>query len=173
MKRTLDELLESLDDGTIDDDTLAESLLQAVVGQEDGCLLLVPLVKGYVISRRRNEVRALEPRSGCRSAGSLDIRSSSRPVAEIVARRKQLMAKRIYCGPEHGYVLWGEATAAQHRDRAASLRVLSFQVDRTAQLHDRAAEILEAAGAQSLNSAASLRADLFNGVDVKELKNEL
>jgi hypothetical protein len=63
------------------------------------------------------------------------------------ARRKLLDSGFALDGD---WVLWGDATPAQHRQRAEALRKLAAGTLATARRHEEAAELIEAAGATCL-----------------------
>ena len=58
--------------------------------------------------------------------------------------------------PDGTRVYWGEATAAQHEERAESLESMAAGTIETAGLHRRAVELIRSSGGENLREAATL-----------------
>lgn len=70
-------------------------------------------------------------------------------VDEALSDRQQLMDKGFFLD-DGRWVLWGDATPADHRQRADWLHKMANGYMRTAEEHEHAADLIEAAGVSCL-----------------------
>lgn len=149
-------LVREMDDGR-DSVSLADALMDRLLAMRKASLRehLFPIVLNAVIDLRRNDVREAERRA---VAPPPDV-----DVCEPASEVKRLLDAAFFSPAREGLVLWADATAEDHRSRAAYLRKMAEGTLRTAKTHERAAEIIQAHGVGCL-------ADLGEGFDPKDLE---
>ena len=77
--------------------------------------------------------------------------------AITVPEMARVLTKGSFCLSDGRWVTWGQATAEDHRDRAARQRVLAGTILDDAERHDRAADAIEAAGVRCLDDLEQAR----------------
>lgn len=129
--------------GEPDDEQFLNLVVSSLIRQEDPVRMLLPLVRGYLLGRRRAMVRALEHSAWREENDEADeqrgpiIRVRGENGTEATARTNPSMRLRllplldelIYV-PGHGRVRWGQATIEQLRTRAEMYEEQRIQLDR-------------------------------------------
>lgn len=105
-----------------DDSEFVRLVVSSLIAAEDPAALIIPLVRGYLLGRRRAVTRTVEhavwrntrpepePSRGARAV------SASNPA--MLLRLRPLLNEMIYV-PGAGNVRWGDATVTQLRERIA------------------------------------------------------
>jgi len=139
----LEDLMEGFSASGMDLETITEALLNEVVAMSAAEMRqeLRPLLRNYARMWERSVTRAAE-------SAYQEARTGGVPV-DSTAAQKELFNTHFF-SPLRGYVLWGEATIADHRAYAAMQRKLAAGAIRTAERHEEAADECEAEGVNCL-----------------------
>jgi hypothetical protein len=126
LETTLDGIVQT-HAGEADDNAFLQLVISTILAEENPARLLLPMVRGYLLGRKRGIVRAVEqatfretrpddttaePRVRVRGAAAV---AATSPV--MAARLAPILDEVIYC-PGYGRVTWGAATVDQLRARA-------------------------------------------------------
>ena len=132
-------IVEVLETGEEDDDQAAKKIIDLTLGRHRKLapMILHGIVADEVRRIRRNHVRKLERGGGSRRSGA------TTEAADPVAARAAWLAEGFYI-PSKGRVLWGDATAADHRERIEFLTAKATGIQRTIRRHELALKAIEA-----------------------------
>lgn len=141
--------LGSLDPGGEPHDA-AQKVLAKLGVRGERMEILLPAVAMYYATHRRADVRSME-----RAAFRQRIPAPDALRDAIAAEQENdmlaLLTQPFRLYKDGPLVMWGEATAEDHRARIAALETLVGQVQATIERHQKAIGLLEDSGAKTLN----------------------
>ena len=113
--------------GEAEDAEFLSTVIQAILDSDDPAKLLRPMLRGYLLGRRRAITRALEHNAFREMPrGSAEAVSAISPLMRD--RLQPLLSELIYI-PGAGHLTWGNATAAQLQARIDMYEVHRKQID--------------------------------------------
>ena len=145
--------------GEPDDDAFIRLVIGDLLSEQDPAELLIPLIRGYLLSKRRGFTRAKEHHAwrgpvaapaepGVRVRGAAAV---SRGNPAMTERLRPLLDETIHI-PGHGKVRWGQATVTQLQARIRLYEQTRTALDRSvADLTHAITEIKSHPGANCLD----------------------
>lgn len=109
-------------------ETIAIDVLAQLKVSTKASQILAPIVATVIAAMDRTEVRGLERRTFLRTPKS--------DLTDAIAARSALMEKGFIVGGE--YIIWADATIAQHQARIEELRGKVDGLERTISVHEAA-----------------------------------
>lgn len=144
----LHELIEQYDTDLGDPAATAEKVMKALKLNQHQSDMLGPVITDEVRRSARSRVRKLERQAGLELRDRRGASESQEPVNVPSAR--ELLLQKGFTVEGGRYVLWGEATVADHESRIALLDKNRKGLGRTIKEHRDAIRQIEAAGVTCL-----------------------